>query len=40
MRTDQMFMAGREEVVLAVSLEVAAAKWKLALHDGSAKSQP
>ena len=38
MRTDQMFMTGRE-VVLAVSLELAAARWKLALHDGSAQSQ-
>src|SRR6202795_5233181 len=34
MRTDQTFMTGGEEVVLAVSLELAAAKWKVALHDG------
>jgi hypothetical protein len=34
MRTDQTFTTGGEEVVLAVSLELAAAKWKVALHDG------
>jgi len=34
MRTDQTFTTGGEETVLAVSLELAAAKWKLALHDG------
>src|SRR5260370_35404869 len=33
MRTDQTFTTGGEEVVLAVSLELAAAKWKVALHD-------
>jgi transposase len=34
MRTDQSFTTGAEEPVLAVSLELAAAKWKVALHDG------
>ena len=34
MRTDQTFTTGREEPVLAVSLELAAAKWKVTLHDG------
>jgi transposase len=34
MRTDQTFTTGGEETVLAVSLELAAAKWKVALHDG------
>jgi len=35
MRTDQTFTTGRiEELVLAVSLELAASKWKVALHDG------
>ena len=34
MRTDQTFTPGGEEPVLAVSLELAAAKWKVALHDG------
>src|ERR1700686_5333082 len=34
MRTDQTFTTRDEEVVLAVSLELAAAKWKVALHDG------
>jgi transposase len=34
MRTDQTFTTGGEELVLAVSLELAAAKWKVALHDG------
>jgi transposase len=34
MRTDQAFTTGGEETVLAVSLELAAAKWKVALHDG------
>src|SRR5258705_10966850 len=34
MRTDQTFTTGGEEVVLAVSLELAAASWKVALHDG------
>src|ERR1700758_5636751 len=34
MRTDQTFTTDREEPVLAVSLELAAAKWKGALHDG------
>ena len=33
MRTDQAY-TGSEELVLAVSLELAAAKWKVALHDG------
>src|ERR1700730_16140179 len=34
MRTDQTFTTGSEELVLTVSLELAAAKWKVALHDG------
>src|ERR1700722_20340775 len=34
MRTDQTFTTGGEELVLAVSVELAAAKWKVALHDG------
>jgi len=34
MRTDQTFTTDSEEPVLAVSLELAAAKWKVALHDG------
>ena len=38
MRIDQAF-TGTEERVLAVSLELAAAKWKVALHDGH-REQP
>src|SRR6202048_3629877 len=38
MHTDQTFTTGGEEVVLAVSLELAAASWKVALHDGRARS--
>jgi transposase len=34
MRTDQTDMTNAAEVVLAVSLELATAKWKVALHDG------
>ncbi len=34
MRTDQANMTHSEALVLAVSLELAAAKWKVALHDG------
>ncbi|HEX3635859.1 MAG TPA: IS110 family transposase, partial [Paraburkholderia sp.] len=34
MRTDQTFTTAREELVLAVSLELASVKWKVALHDG------
>src|SRR5258706_10675278 len=34
MGTDQPFTRGGEEGVRAVSLELAAAKWKVALHDG------
>ncbi|MFP3605921.1 IS110 family transposase [Paraburkholderia sp. SIMBA_053] len=34
MRTDQADMTHFELLVLAVSLELAAAKWKVALHDG------
>ena len=34
MRTDQTFTTDSEEPVLAVSLELAAAQWKVALHDG------
>src|SRR5260370_14067408 len=39
MRTDRTFTTGSEEVVLAVSLELAAASWKVALHDGR-REQP
>jgi transposase len=39
MRTDQTFTSGSEEPILAVSLELAAAKWKVALHDGR-REQP
>jgi transposase len=39
MRTDQTFNTGIEELVLAVSLELAAATWKVALHDGR-REQP
>ena len=31
---DQAYRTSNEELVLAVSLELAAAKWKVALHDG------
>src|SRR6202171_228049 len=34
MRTDQAYPTHSEEFVLAVSLELAASKWKVALHDG------
>lgn len=34
MRTDQANMTHSEAPVLAASLELAAAKWKVALHDG------
>ncbi|PRX20200.1 transposase [Paraburkholderia sp. BL18I3N2] len=34
MRTDQANVTHSEALVLAVSLELAAAKWKVALHDG------
>src|ERR1700682_286645 len=34
MRTDQTFTTGGEELVLAVSLELAAASWKVALPEG------
>ncbi len=34
MRTDQVYAGSGDELVLAVSLELAAAKWKVALHDG------
>ena len=34
MCTDQTFTTHGEEVVLAVSLELASASWKVALHDG------
>lgn len=33
-RTNQTFPAGGEELLLAMSLELAAATWKVALHDG------
>ncbi|MCX5544148.1 IS110 family transposase [Paraburkholderia sp. CNPSo 3076] len=38
MRTEQAYTGG-QELVLAVSLELAAAKWKVALHDGR-REQP
>ncbi len=34
MRTDQSSATGSDEFLLAVSIELAAAKWKVALHDG------
>jgi transposase len=34
MRTDQAYTGGGDVPVLAVSLELTAAKWKVALHDG------
>src|ERR1700758_4463938 len=34
MHTDQTFATGSEEVVLGASLGLAAASWKVALHDG------
>jgi transposase len=34
MRTDQTYATHPEAIVLAVSLELAAASWKVALHDG------
>src|ERR1700680_4398649 len=34
MGNDRRSQLGSEEIVLAVSLELAAAKWKVALHDG------
>ena len=34
MRTDQAYTGSGDVPVLAVSLELAAAKWKVALHDG------
>ncbi|TCG07409.1 hypothetical protein BZM27_19600 [Paraburkholderia steynii] len=34
MHTQQVSRPCAEEVVLAVSLELAMAKWKVALHDG------
>lgn len=34
MRTGRAFRSHPEEVVLAVSLELATAKWKVALQDG------
>src|SRR6202165_5851474 len=34
MRTDQTYATHPEALVLAVSLELAAASWKVALHDG------
>ncbi|SAL67203.1 hypothetical protein AWB65_06471 [Caballeronia humi] len=34
MRTEQAYMGSGDVMVLAVSLELAAAKWKVALHDG------
>jgi transposase len=40
MRTDQTFTTGGEETVLAVSPELAAAKWKVALHDGRREKPP
>src|SRR6202166_326065 len=41
MRTDQTFTTGSsEELVLAVSLELAASQWKVALHEGGRESRP
>ena len=34
MGNDQGYQSGTDELVLAVSLELAAKKWKVALHDG------
>src|ERR1700730_85330 len=34
MRTDQAYTGSSDVLVLAVSLELAAARWKVALHDG------
>jgi len=34
MRIDQAYTDNRDGLVLAVSMELAAAKWKVALHDG------
>ena len=34
MRTEQAYTGSGDVLVLAVSLELAAAKWKVALHDG------
>jgi transposase len=39
MGNDRRCQLGSEEVVLAVSLELAASKWKVALHDGQ-REQP
>ena len=33
MRTDQAYTVSGDVLVLAVSLELAAAKWKVALHE-------
>jgi len=33
MHTDQAYTGSGDVVVLAVSLELAAAKWKVAIHD-------
>ena len=37
MHTDQTFTTGGEELVLAVSLELAAASWKVALARRAAR---
>src|ERR1700680_4330052 len=39
MRTDQAYTGSSDVLVLAVSLELAAARWKVALHDGR-REQP
>jgi transposase len=39
MRTDQAYPTHSEEVMLAVSPELAGSKWKVALHDGG-REQP
>ncbi len=39
MRADQAYPTHSEQLVLAVSLELAANKWKVALHDGQ-REQP
>ena len=40
MRTDQANMTHSGAPVVAVSLELVAAKWKVALHDGRREIAP
>ncbi|SIT52191.1 hypothetical protein BN2476_2130011 [Paraburkholderia piptadeniae] len=40
MHAQQVSRPCAEEVVLAVSLELAMAKWKVALHEGRRRDQP